>query len=201
MRAIHTTGVALLWGLLMMPALAAEPATGAAKAEAERCTECHGRGGQGDGHGPGSTVRFPKLAGQQAAYLLQQLKDFRSGRRKSDVMRLNVQHLDDADLAELAAYYAGQPPMRPEARAAPQAERPPALYASACAACHGEAGVSQQAPRLAGQDAHYLARQLDDFRSGWRTSSLQGAMNSVAQPLSDAQIRSLADYLASLGTP
>lgn len=197
MRAIRNACVSLLWGLLVMPVQAGDVAAGAAKAEAGRCTECHGLDGQGDGHGPGSAVRFPKLAGQQAGYLLQQLNDFRSGHRKSDVMRLNVQDLTDTDLADLAAWYASRPPMRPEA--APTAAPP--VYASTCAACHGEAGVSEHAPRLAGQDAHYLARQLDDFRSGWRASSPKGAMNAAARSLTDAQIRSLAHYLASLGTP
>lgn len=179
--------------------LAADPATGALKADSERCVECHGLEGQGDGHGPASPVRFAKLAGQQADYLLQQLLAFRSGQRRSDVMQLNVRHLHDDDLRELAAWYASRTPMQ----AAGPRTVAPALYArgdaergiAPCASCHDTAA----APRLAGQEERYLARQLDDFRSGWRAAG--SAMNVIARRLTDAEIRELAGYLAKGAVP
>lgn len=172
---------------------AGDSAAGRAKAEAERCFECHGAEGQGDGQ---ANARFARLAGQRADYLLQQLKNYRSGARKHDVMRLNTQHLDDADLLDIAAYFASRPPMQGD-HGKGDGEAGRSLYQQACAACHGEQGqgghAEPAAPRLAGQDAHYLAQQLLDWRSAWRTGA---PMNEVAKPLSDAQIRALATYLS-----
>jgi len=184
---------------------AADPQAGALKADAERCIECHGVEGQGDGHGAASHVRFAKLAGQRADYLLQQLMAFRGGTRRSDVMRLNVRHLNDADLRDLAAYYATRAPMRAESQATPAPA--PALYLqgdttrriTACVSCHN--AQADSVPRIAGQDERYLTQQLEDYRSGWRKAPAASVMNEASRDLSDADIRALAAYLASQSTP
>jgi len=82
-----------------------------------------------------------------------------------------------------------------------------ALY-QPCAACHGDVGQGNAglgAPALAGQDAAYLARQLQHFKAGIRGADprdVQGAqMKAMAGPLSDAQIQTLADYLGALPPP
>jgi cytochrome c553 len=181
-----------LWLCVPFATLAAGDAdAGRTKAEAERCMECHGAEGQGDGQ---AKVRFAKLAGQRADYLLQQLKSYRSGARRHDVMRLNTQHLDDADLLDLAAYFASRAPMRGEGVGDHAAGR--ALFMQACSSCHGAAGQGGDAPapRLAGQDARYLEQQLLDWRSAWRTGAV---MNQVAKVLSDAEIRALVAYLST----
>jgi cytochrome c553 len=187
-------------------AQAADPQAGALKADAERCIECHGVEGQGDGHGAASRVRFAKLAGQQPDYLVQQLMAFRNGTRRSDVMQLNVRHLNDADLRDLAAYYATRSPMRADTTAV--ANSAPELVVhgdatrriAACVSCHNPQAASG-VPRLAGQDERYLAQQLEDYRSGWRKAPVASGMNEVARRLSDAEIRALAAYLASQVVP
>lgn len=68
--------------------------------------------------------------------------------------------------------------------------------AAVCAACHGADGNSTNGlwPKLAGQHAMYLAKQLKDFRAGTRKDPVMGAM---ATPLTDADIENLAAYFAS----
>jgi len=154
--------------------VAGDPVAGQAKAEAERCVECHGPQGQGDGH-TNPEVRFPKLAGQYADYLARQLRDYRSGARRHDVMRLNAQRLEDADIRDHAAFFAAQTAMQGDGSGEHDAvamlyrQGDVARDVLACAACHGEEGrAPPTAPRLAGQDARYLEQQLADWRSGWR---------------------------------
>lgn len=181
---------------------------GGAKAEAERCNECHGAQGQGDGH-TNPEVRFPKLAGQHASYLVTQLQRYRSGQRKHEVMKLNTRDLSDDDLRDLAAFYASLPPMRAQPARADTSSAA-ALYTQgdaargviACISCHGPAGRGlapgqPQFPVLAGQDTHYLELQLQDWRSAWRTEPPGGTMNQIARRLTDAEIKALAGYLAS----
>ncbi len=69
------------------------------------------------------------------------------------------------------------------------------LVGQKCALCHGEKGEgSSTYPRLAGQHAAYLAKQLDDFKSGRR----QGTMNEMAADLSKGEMKALATYFESL---
>lgn len=73
-----------------------------APAKSATCVGCHGADGN-------SVVpNFPKIAGQHAAYLEKQLKDFRDGFRKDATMAPFAKGLSDDDIKELAAYYAGQ---------------------------------------------------------------------------------------------
>ena len=69
---------------------------------------------------------------------------------------------------------------------------------AACMQCHGTNGVGNAAagfPRLAGQNADYLAKQLADFKAKLRTSPLMGP---IANALSPTQMKDVADYYASL---
>ncbi|HEY9381543.1 MAG TPA: cytochrome c [Burkholderiales bacterium] len=85
------------------PAFAGDAAAGADKAK-QVCAACHGA----DGNTP-STPDFPKLAGQYEDYLLQALKQYKSGARKNPIMAAQVQPLSAKDMENLAAYYASQP--------------------------------------------------------------------------------------------
>lgn len=183
-----------------------DAAAGKDKAEAGRCFECHGVDGQGVDHGNATAV-FARLAGQHGGYLAKQLRDFSSGVRKHDVMRLMAQNLDAEDQRDIAAYFAALPAMHAASAAPPDgagaaryAQAGPAPSVPACAACHGEQGRGQPGagvpgPVIAGQDARYLEQQLLDWRSGWRTNSPDGAMTRAARALSDADIHALAAYL------
>jgi cytochrome c553 len=72
--------------------------------------------------------------------------------------------------------------------------------ASACAQCHGFEGISNTGafPRIAGQSAFYLAKQMRDFTSGVRTSAL---MTPIAKALSPDDIADVAAYYAGVDSP
>jgi cytochrome c553 len=205
------------------PALAAGNAE-AGKAKTTICQACHGV----DGNNPINptwsqlTVEdikkmaadpklrlanpvWAKLAGQNADYLVKQLRNFRSGARKDPIMTDMAGGLSDADIADIAAYYSAQP-MRPEAPdQGPVAKHGEDVYLHgnpkvglpACASCHGPtAHGTETLPRLAGQHAIYLQKQLWFFKLGTRTTDKR--MNDVAAKLSDDDIRSVAVYLSGI---
>jgi cytochrome c553 len=114
--------------------------------------------------------------------------------------------LDDADLLDIAAYFAAEP-VRPskgpvlDAAARQLFEQGDARRKIiACATCHGAnaQGGGAAGPVLRGQGQHYLAQQLHEWRSGTRKNSAGGIMNQQAAPLTDAEIAALARYLSSL---
>lgn len=72
-----------------------------------------------------------------------------------------------------------------------------ARRAAVCSACHGDKGRSKVPgyPHLAGQDRQYLEQQLHDFRGNQRKGV---AMNAMAQPLSDEDIRNIAAYYSQM---
>jgi len=177
---------------------------GRVKSETERCQECHGA----DGNGNGLDGKFAKLAGQYPAYIVKQLQDFRSGARKHDLMGIMAQSLDEPDLADIAVYYAGLERMHgiPAGAARPDAAR---LFAEgdgargihACAACHGARGQGNgdaAFPVIGGQEVKYLRNQLLAWRSGERRNSPAGVMNGEAKGLTDAEIEALAHYVSEL---
>jgi cytochrome c553 len=71
------------------------------------CITCHGR------NGIGTSPVFPNLAGQKSLYMIQQLEQFRSGARKSEVMNVVAKPLTDAEIEALANYYEGLKPGGP----------------------------------------------------------------------------------------
>jgi cytochrome c553 len=177
-----------------VPAGAADLEAG--KRKAEPCAACHGA--DGNASIPGT----PSLAGQPVFYTHWQLIKFRDGRRKDPVMSPFAQNLTDAEMGDLAAYYAAQPP-----RPRPAATDPEKVAAGQkladfhhCTSCHRPGLVGQQqVPRLAGQDYTYLLRLLRGFKAK-TASDLDGTMTIAAQPLGDEDILSLVHFIASLGT-
>jgi len=177
-------------------------------AVSERCVECHVAGGPGIV----PSGRHAKLAGQSAAYLAKQLRDYRGGQRRHEVMSVLARDLDDTDIAHLAAYFAGEPAMRGEGMAADAVAAAKSLYLqgdaargiAACAACHGERGEGLAlggnvvAPVIKGQERLYLEKQLHDWRTGERNNAADGAMGQAVQALTDRDIEALAAYLSGL---
>ena len=183
---------------LLLAAATAAPGADleAGRRKAQVCAACHGP--DGNATIPGT----PSLAGQPVFFTHWQLIKYRDGRRKDPQMSPLAERLDDADMADLAAFYAAQP-----ARARPATTDAARVAAGQrlaeqhhCTSCHrpGLTG-QQQAARLAGQDFAYLLRLLRAFKA--RTASdLDGTMTVATQPLQDDEIVSLVHFLASLGT-
>jgi cytochrome c553 len=169
------------------------------------CASCHSL------DGISIMARFPKLAGQRAAYIVKQVRDFRDGRRKNDggQMQANASEIGDDDLAKTAAYFAGLPPPSPDESLKTSGEewaRGAALYQDGdaaagiarCSSCHDNAESSRpDAPLLKAQHAAYLVKQLRDWGSGERQNDMSQTMPSIAAKLSDRDISALATFLAS----
>ena len=179
--------------LSFFPACAALAAEGVPR-KAEACIVCHGPGGNS------TDPAMPSLAGQPAQFVAMQLYLFREGNRKNPQMSPEASNLSNADMNELAAYFSRQKPAAPSRQTAPENAAAGRRLAEQhyCVQCHGPAllGV-QHIPRLAGQHYAYLRTQLRGFKSSTRFD-LDGQMSSAAQPLSDADIEILADYLAGM---
>ena len=166
----------------------------AGRRKAEPCAKCHGAGGNATV--PGT----PSLAGQPAFFTHWQLIKYRDGRRRDTQMAPFAQTLSDEDMADLAAFYAAQPP-----RARGSAVEPAKVAAGRpladrfhCTSCHtARLTGQQQVPLLAGQDLAYLRKLLGGFKAG-TASDLDGTMTMAARPLTDEEVENLAHYLASL---
>ncbi len=181
---------------------------GFAKAENERCMECHGVDGQGHGHvdGAGKIVKFAKLAGQDVAYMFKQIQDFRSGARKDDFMKMMANSISDEDATDIFAYFSAQKPMQGDGNQEAPNTIGQQLFEQgdsqrgiiACISCHTKTIDRKNiAPRLHGQEWRYLQKQMLDWRSGQRRNDHTGVMNKLLQPLKDHEIDSLASYLAN----
>jgi cytochrome c553 len=174
-------------------------APGAARAQGieekvQVCTACHGENGV-----PQQSV-IPVIWGQQLGYIFLQLRDFKSGARKNELMAPIMQNLEPADFLPLAQYFSQKlwPDLQqPQASAAVTAQAQRANTSVVCTGCHQEnyKGDSTQ-PRLAGQHHDYLAKTMTDFRSGARGNN--PGMTDLMKATSEADIAALATYLAGL---
>src|SRR5215472_14797858 len=127
------------------------------------CAGCHGE------DGIPQQANMPVIWGQQQGYLYLQLRDFKSGARKDDVMSPIAQSLERADMQALALYFSQKPwpnlqQPRPPREVSARAQQVNASVL--CTSCHqsGFLGDSTQ-PRLAGQSREYLQKSMLDFRS------------------------------------
>lgn len=132
----------------------------------------------------------PKLDGQHPEYLVIALQSYRSGERSHLTMHAQASSLSDQDMADIAAYFAGQPlkPGNPAVGKAPEA-------AQVCVACHGQdgVGITPQYPSLAGQHADYIERALLEYKKGGRKNPIMG---TFAGQIKDEDVKTLAQYYA-----
>lgn len=177
-------------------ATAANPAT--PPAAAEKCALCHGERGES------AAEDIPRLAGQHEEYLEKQLGDFKAGRRGGLMVRM-ARRLSGEEIAALARFYASQP-AAPAAAATEMAPVGAFIHrrgnpwsgVPACRTCHGETGRgTAKLPRLAGQDAAYLERQIREFTQRSRTNDNE-VMHVIAERLTPLETRAVAQYLAAL---
>ncbi|MGZ5025898.1 MAG: c-type cytochrome [Methylobacter sp.] len=176
----------LLTALFTLPVSAADATAGEQKAAA--CAGCHGPKGNS------SNVQWPNLAAQQSTYLVNQLTAFKSGQRINPVMQSMAANLNNDDIANLAAYFSSQKPVK--AGGDPALAKSGEAKAAMCLGCHGSTGAGNgQFPRLAGQHPEYLEQQLNAFKTGSRKS---GPMQAISANLSEADFKALAAYFGSL---
>jgi len=190
--------------------------TGSAEAGATKaavCTACHGVNGNS------VNPEWPNLAGQNAAYIREQLEMFKAKKRNNPIMQPIVDPLTEQDFADLGAYFATQTPNGLEADPS-YWKAGEALYKSgdtarnipACAACHGPAGQGNPGagyPALRAQHSVYTVKQLQDYLTKNRYRDPADAatvhitrnsamMTTIAARLSPEDIRNVASYLQGL---
>jgi cytochrome c553 len=165
------------------------------------CAGCHGR------DGTSIAPEIPKLAALDADYIVRQLGDFKTGKRKNAIMQAMALTLDGQAIEALAAHFSEQisNPTRTGDLALVARGRLIHLEGivdtavPACSGCHGnDASGDAKYPRLAGQNAAYIQLQLTAFKNGDRTNDARGAMGAVAKRLHEDDMRAVAHYLCSL---
>ncbi len=197
-------------------ASAVEGDADAGKAKAAVCGACHGATGLNP------NPSYPDLAGQHAAYIVKQLSDFKSGARTDMMMAPMATNLSDQDMADLAAFFSIQERASEKPAASTDSSATAAAPATAtaeivtstpakalyagdvkagqeksamCVSCHGTDGNSPIAmyPKLAGQSASYISKQLADFKSGERSDPIMAGMVAA---LSEQDMNDLGAYFA-----
>lgn len=193
------------WLSLWVLSLAALPALANDAVRAEeivqgKCFICHGMEGES------SSPVFPRLAGQNAAYVARQLADYQSGKRVSSTMQPMVDGLSTADFQALGRYFASRATQGHKVDDPELAQIGRYIFArgnpysgvAACAGCHGERGQgSETLPRVAGQHAQYTEKQLKQFNTRERHND-NAVMHSIASKLTELEIKAVASYISGL---
>lgn len=165
-----------------------------------KCFLCHGATGDS------SSPLYPKLAGQNEAYLLKQLRNFKALERDSNDMRKVVADMDENDMRAAAHYFSHQKPTRGKSAYGEMRAVGERIYTQgdsakglkACRECHGDTGAgSETLPRLAGQHTLYIETQLTLFEERQRTND-NALMQDIAKHLTTDEIRAVAEYLRAL---
>jgi cytochrome c553 len=191
--------------LLMALGVAGTAAQAADLARAEeivqgKCFICHGAAGES------SSPVFPRLAGQNAAYVARQLADYKAGKRRSSTMQPMVEDLSPEDMQALGAWFASRPTHGHPVDDGDLAGVGKFVYVrgnpysgvAACATCHGgDAHGTVTLPRLAGQHAQYTENQLKQFGKRERTND-NAVMHAIASKLSELEVKAVAAYLSGL---
>jgi cytochrome c553 len=160
----------------------------AGKNAAVACAGCHGE------TGVSKTPGMPSLVGLDPKYLVAAMNAYKSGQRKHDIMKSILAAVSDADVSNIALFYALQKPT-PAKTPAPGDQAAGKAAAAACTGCHGDQGISATpaTPSLAGQDSQYMAVALRAYKDGTRKDE---TMKGLASALDDNAIRNLAAYYA-----
>lgn len=178
------------------------------------CAACHGPDGNS------AMATFPKLAGLGEKYILKQLQDIKGGSRQVTEMTGLLTNFSDQNLADIAAYFSSKTTQLSGAKdikvltnngdEASALELGARVYRGgnkeagipACTGCHsprGQGNAPAGYPRLSGQHADYVEKQLKDFRAGRRVNDGEAkTMRSIAERMTDAEIKALANFVSGL---
>jgi cytochrome c553 len=212
MPRLSLASLVLLASALAGPALAQPPAADPAERlrEADRdpkvyeqywrvgkkvaafCANCHGEGGNS------LKPDVPNLAGQNTAYLLEQVRQFADGRRKNLFMEGLVKALSADEKVGVAVYYAAQQVAPQPAADAALTARGKDYYGRICFRCHGELGTgTAQYARIAGQQPEYLTVTLKRYRDGSSTR-MDPVMAANTRNMSDADLKAVVAYVSTM---
>lgn len=180
----------------------------AGQKKAAMCIGCHNI--------PGYQASFPEIhkvpmiSGQGAKYIAASLNAYKKGERKHPTMRSIAGSLTDQDIADLSAFYEQQgkaAPVAAQTQAVPQPSPEVAklLTQGNCNSCHGanySTPIDGSYPKIAGQHADYLFVALKAYKTANNPNvgRANAIMAGMAQPFTPAQLKQIANYLASLPT-
>lgn len=155
------------------------------------CLNCHGD------NGISKIPEVPNLAGQNPAYLLEQIRKFGSGERKDQFMQGLIKVLKDEERVQIALFYGSQtvPPSKADPALAARGKE---LFTKLCVRCHGDAARGDMTiPRLAGQQIPYIVSSVTRYRdnTGQRNNQL---MSIATSSLKNEDIKAIANYLTQL---
>ncbi len=211
-----------LVGLSFVAVAAGDVENGEKIADAE-CVACHGQNGNS------TAPMFPKLAGLGEKYLYKQLLDIKNAGSNGDPKKTSrgiaemtglLDNKTDQQLKDMAAYYAAQKIQLSGSKEIQvqvnSGEKVDGLKlgakiyragnldtgVSACSGCHSPRGLGNAPagfPRLSGQYAEYIEKQLKSFRAGDRTNDGETmVMRQVASKMTDAEIKAVSNFIAGL---
>lgn len=203
MKHIYNAFIIAMLGLCLANVSLAGGDAAAGKNKVASCGACHGNDGNS------LIPANPKLAGQGEKYLFKQLSDIQRGDREIAIMVGQLDKLSEQDLADIAAFYAGQTQTKGAAQEQ-LVELGREMYRNgnhergiaSCMGCHGPAGAGNSPagyPMIAGQHADYIAIQLRHFSVGTRTNDGEGkTMRGIAERMNENEIQAVASYVAGL---
>jgi cytochrome c553 len=185
------------WAIIAVLATTWLPAPARAQTieeKAQLCAACHGE------NGIPQDKATPVIWGQYQGYLYLDLRDYKSGARKNDIMSPLAQTLERDDMMALALYFSQKRWPDLQEPSAPPNVAARAIRANAsvgCTGCHqGQYQGEGTQPRLAGQSQEYLRQTMIDFRT--RARGNNPGMTDLMLATSEDDIAALAQYMAGL---
>ncbi len=224
MKPFFIKSTALLGSLILGLALAVSTVDAAEKKKKDpgkklymtkTCMACHGRNGKK------AIMDYPNLAGQNEKYMIRQVNEIISGKRKGSpdktghpraqgmrgaltIPETGEPTITKEEIKLISAWLAKQEPAKPKAPKQPidpaSAEAGKKLYKKKCKSCHGKEGKKplKGNPIVAGQKHAYIINQINDIKTKARKTGKTAAMFGAVKKLTDEQIVSLADYLSQI---
>ena len=205
---MKTSSLATLAALLAAASMTVSTAALAQDAKAgekkvQMCIGCHNLPGYQSSFP--EIYKVPKIAGQNAKYIIASLNAYKKGERKHPSMRGIATTLSDQDMADVAAYYEqlGKAAAAPATVGEPPAEIAKLLAKANCESCHGKnfsTPIDPTYPKLAGQHADYLYAALKAYQTDRNphVGRSNAIMMGMARPYTHAEIKAMAKYLSSL---
>ncbi|MBX9935348.1 MAG: c-type cytochrome [Burkholderiaceae bacterium] len=157
------------------------------------CLHCHGEGGNS------MNPDIPNLAGQNPAYLLEQLRLFATGQRRNEFMEGMIKSMDSDEKIGMVLFYSAQAVKHKPATNLPLVDKGNAVYQKQCVTCHGANGLgNEKIARIAGQQPGYLRKMLDRYRTAQSGPLAQSIMTPTARGLSDADVQAVVAFVSAI---
>ncbi|MEN8217267.1 MAG: c-type cytochrome [Pseudomonadota bacterium] len=174
------------------------PFDGAELYESKTCFRCHGMNAKIP-----VEPNYPKLAGQIQPYLLQQMKDIKSGARangETGAMKPTISTVNEEEMKAIADWLSSlSTTVTMPANMSMEGAK---LYQSKeCSDCHGDDAndnETEKTPKLAGQKADYLLQQMKDYKSGKRANSRAKRMKKNLSDVNENEMTAIAEWLSTL---